>query len=74
MSLVKVLSQFSDMKLNTLIHATCFVCRSANQMPKAVQKSLKTVFRECGGMSEEDADAYFSAMEAEGRYQEETWS
>lgn len=47
---------------------------SANQMPKAVQKSLKTVFQKEGGVSEGEADALFERLEAEGRYQEETWS
>lgn len=43
-------------------------------MPKAVQKSLKTVFQKEGGMPEAEADAFFEKMEAEGRYQEETWN
>ncbi|KAK9894229.1 NADPH dependent diflavin oxidoreductase 1 [Cystobasidium minutum MCA 4210] len=51
-----------------------YISGSANQMPKAVQKSLKQVFQTEGGMSEEEAGAYFDRLEAEGRYQEETWS
>ena len=51
-----------------------FLLRSANQMPKAVQKSLKTVFQNEGGMSEAAANSFFEKMEAEGRYQEETWN
>ena len=43
-------------------------------MPKAVQKSLKQIFQTEGGMSEAEAGAYFDRLEAEGRYQEETWS
>jgi sulfite reductase alpha subunit-like flavoprotein len=43
-------------------------------MPKAIQKSLKSIFMSEGGMSEEEAQTYFDKMEAENRYQEETWS
>lgn len=43
-------------------------------MPKAVQKSLKTVFQKEGGMSEVEADAFFEKLENEARYQEETWN
>lgn len=43
-------------------------------MPKAVQKSLKTVFKKEGGLSDSEADAFLERLEAEDRYQEETWS
>ena len=51
-----------------------YLSGASGQMPKSVQKALKTIFREQGQMSEEEAERYFQAMESEGRHQEETWS
>lgn len=42
-------------------------------MPKAVKKAMLAVVRDKGGMSEEDAEKYWDALERCGRLVEETW-
>lgn len=51
-----------------------YISGASGQMPKSVQKALKKIFHEQGGMSEQKAEQYFEQMEKDGRYQEETWS
>ncbi|GAA6005265.1 NAPDH-dependent diflavin reductase [Rhodotorula paludigena] len=50
-----------------------YVCGSSTQMPKAVKKAMLAVVRDKGGMSEEEAEKYWDALERCGRLVEETW-
>lgn len=48
--------------------------RSSNKMPAAVRDAVGEAVAECGGMSIQDAAAFVSVMEREGRVIEECWS
>ena len=50
-----------------------YVCGSSGKMPQAVRAALVDVFRDCGRISQEDAEGYLKSMEMEGRYKQETW-
>ena len=50
-----------------------YVCGSSGKMPKAVRAALVDVFRERGGMDQDDAEGFLQTMEREGRYKQETW-
>ncbi|XP_037089133.1 NADPH-dependent diflavin oxidoreductase 1-like isoform X2 [Pollicipes pollicipes] len=54
--------------------ATVCVAGSARRMPQDVAEALVDVFREQGGLTTEQAEAYLQRLEREGRYQTETWS
>ena len=54
--------------------ATVCVAGSARRMPQDVAEALQEVFREQGGMSEQEAERYLRTLERQGRYQTETWS
>lgn len=51
-----------------------FLCSNAKQMPTSVSDALKEVFQQEGGLSTEEAEQMFAAMEKTGRLQSETWS
>ncbi|XP_040012443.1 NADPH-dependent diflavin oxidoreductase 1 [Xiphias gladius] len=55
--------------------SACFyIAGNAKQMPASVSDALKEVFQQEGGMSAEEAEEMFAAMERTGRLQSETWS
>ncbi|MNR08755.1 Sulfite reductase [NADPH] flavoprotein alpha-component [compost metagenome] len=45
-----------------------YVCGDASRMARDVDAALKTVVREHGGLSADDAEAYVSAMARDKRY------
>jgi sulfite reductase (NADPH) flavoprotein alpha-component len=45
-----------------------YVCGDASRMAKDVDKALHTIAMEHGGLSEEDAIAYFKELKKEKRY------
>jgi len=53
---------------------TLIISGSSNKMPAAVREVVREVAGEFGGMSTEDAAAFVSLMEREGRLIEECWS
>ncbi|KAG4443879.1 hypothetical protein IFR05_000645 [Cadophora sp. M221] len=55
--------------------AFIFVCGSSGSMPKAVRQAFVDVIEEKYGniQSREEADHIFAAIEAVGRYKQETW-
>ncbi|XP_026195989.1 NADPH-dependent diflavin oxidoreductase 1 isoform X2 [Anabas testudineus] len=54
--------------------SACFYIAGAKQMPASVGDALKEVFQQEGGLSAEEAEQMFMAMEKTGRLQSETWS
>lgn len=74
---------YARMRQVSLVHSICgcctlyctlFLCSSAKQMPASVGDALKEVFQQEGGLSAEEAEQMFMAMEKTGRLQSETWS
>ena len=50
-----------------------YVCGSSGKMPQAVREALIETFQKEGQMARADAEVYFTRMEKEGRYKQETW-
>jgi sulfite reductase alpha subunit-like flavoprotein len=50
-----------------------YVCGSSGKMPQAVREALIEVFQKEGKMARHDAESYFTRMEKDGRYKQETW-
>ncbi len=50
-----------------------YVCGDAQRMAKDVDLALHRIARECGGLSEEDADSYIKLMRKEKRYQRDVY-
>ena len=50
-----------------------YVCGDASRMAKDVDKALHTIAQEHGGLSEEDAVAYFKALKKEKRYSRDVY-
>ena len=62
--------------IHRLLHdleGTVFVCGSSGKMPTAVRAALAAVFRDCGSISQSEAESYLETMERKGRYKQETW-
>jgi len=53
--------------------AYLYVCGDAKQMAKAVDATLKEIAVEEGGLSEEEANAYFKSLRSEKRYQRDVY-
>uniref|UniRef100_A0A0V0J3I2 NADPH-dependent diflavin oxidoreductase 1 n=2 Tax=Schistocephalus solidus TaxID=70667 RepID=A0A0V0J3I2_SCHSO len=54
--------------------ASVYVAGNAKAMPAAVRESLVEVVRDCGNMTDLEAEAYISNLESSGRYQVEAWT
>ncbi|KAK2818792.1 hypothetical protein Q5P01_024353 [Channa striata] len=54
--------------------ACFYIAGNAKQMPASVGDALKEVFQQEGGLTAEEAEQVFAAMEKTGRLQTETWS
>ncbi|XP_023253692.1 NADPH-dependent diflavin oxidoreductase 1 isoform X2 [Seriola lalandi dorsalis] len=55
--------------------SACFyIAGNAKQMPASVSDALKEAFQQEGGMSADEAEQMFEAMERAGQIQSETWS
>ena len=50
-----------------------YLCGPAGNVPPAVRKAVCDAFVSCGGMKPEEADAYVTQMQIEGRYNVEAW-
>lgn len=50
-----------------------FVCGSSGRMPQAVREALIETIQKEGNTTRADAEGYFTRMEKEGRYKQETW-
>ncbi|KAJ8388802.1 hypothetical protein AAFF_G00130350 [Aldrovandia affinis] len=60
--------------LLTNCKAYFYIAGNAKEMPTAVCDALKEVFQSEGGMSANQAEDMFNAMEKAGRFQTETWA
>jgi len=50
-----------------------YVCGDARQMAKSVHQTLINVVKECGKMSEEEANAFIENLQKSGRYLTDVW-
>uniref|UniRef100_A0A665U1H1 NADPH-dependent diflavin oxidoreductase 1 n=1 Tax=Echeneis naucrates TaxID=173247 RepID=A0A665U1H1_ECHNA len=55
-------------------NACFYIAGNAKQMPANVSDALKQAFQQEGGLSAEEAERMFEAMDRTGRLQSETWS
>ena len=53
--------------------AHVFIAGASNQMPKAVRAALRAAAVAHGGVDEAAADELLRKLEADGRFQQETW-
>lgn len=50
-----------------------YVCGDANQMAKAVQQAIKTIFMECGGLAEQKATETVELLQKRNKYLQDVW-
>jgi len=50
-----------------------YVCGDARFMAKAVQQALHSIIVECGGMTDQQANAYLEELQQSGRYLQDVW-
>ena len=55
-------------------NAHFYICGDANRMAKDVSTILTEIFREQGGKTHDEAEAYFKKMVAQKRYAADVWS